>query len=352
MPLLSNCRTQILSILLVLFASVHAQTSSKGLLHFDGTKDYIQIDNIADTISGLDDFTLEFWMQADQDSQSMLRTTFFAANRIVGDNRFLIVFGGTTGNTGNVIIYDDNSGGSKFDIISSVSVGDNVCHHIAYSKLGSKGTLYIDGVLIESHTADYQLSASDKYSIGQDWDYGGTVNSDFYRGNMRDFRLWDHARTKSEILNNINAELTGNETGLIVLYHMNEGSPGSNNTSITKVDDDASSLDGKLMGFTLTGWESNYVTYNCNDIAGIGQIENSNEFNIYPNPSEGILIINASGAIKEILISDMFGKIVQHSEEMSTKQLTLNLQHLPAGCYHIQILDEAGFVSNENIVII
>ena len=343
----------ILSFLTLFFSfhSTNAQSPSKGLLHFDGSKDYINIDTIADTISKLDDFTIEFWMKANKDSQSMIRTTFFATNRTVGDNRFLIVFGGRTGATGNVIIYDENTGGSKFDIISSVNVGDNVCHHIAYSKKGSIGTLYIDGVLIDSHIADYKLSSYDRYSIGQDWDYGGTVNSDFYRGYMRDFRLWNHARTKTQILDNMNSKLTGNETGLIVLFHLNDGQANADNTSISHANDKANGYDGKLEGFNLIGNESNYTTFKCDEIAVVPNFQMENHINVYPNPSHGVVSIQTSFELSGIQVQDMFGNTVFSTTGSINQKGNFKLNGLASGYYTLLIKDEQENLYTKKLVL-
>ncbi len=46
----------------------------------------------------------------------------------------------------------------------------------------------------------------------------------FYSGLMDDVRIWNVARTASEIAANMNVELTGGEAGLVAYWKLDEGS--------------------------------------------------------------------------------------------------------------------------------
>lgn len=191
--------------------------------------------SLAAPMSLAPDFTVEFWMKADlNNNTSSPRVGLFSINPGVGNNTFLITMGGS-GSTqdGRIVLVDDPTG---FDLTSPQVVGDNVCHHVAYVRTGSIGTLFIDGGLAGSHVADYVLTSTDRYSIGQEWD--NTIPSDFYNGNMDELRIWTTARTQSQIQSTMNTELTGTlPPGLLAYYDFNQGIPsGSNNTEFSAIE--------------------------------------------------------------------------------------------------------------------
>ncbi|MFY0644671.1 MAG: hypothetical protein JXR19_09430 [Bacteroidia bacterium] len=43
--------------------------NDRASLHFDGQDDFVILDEVADTLSKLQNFTIEFWMIGDKDSQ-------------------------------------------------------------------------------------------------------------------------------------------------------------------------------------------------------------------------------------------------------------------------------------------
>ena len=77
---------------------------------------------------------------------------------------------------------------------------------------------------------------------------------------MDDVRIWNVARTQTEIQTNMNTELAGTETGLKAYYLFNQGISSGNNTTITSVTDKtANVLNGTLNNFAKTGATSNFV---------------------------------------------------------------------------------------------
>ena len=67
--------------------------------------------------------------------------------------------------------------------------------------------------------------------------------SQVLEGQIDDIRLWNTARTPSEIQDNMHKALTGNEVGLVGYWPMNEGEG-------TTVYDKAGSNDGTIHGAT------------------------------------------------------------------------------------------------------
>ncbi len=261
-------------------------------LHFDGVDDWVDLNSLSNTLSGSTNFSVEFWMKADLNNQtSSIRTSLFSINDLtVNGNRFLIILGGTNAQTGNIMIYDQGSWGTNSDFISAQVVGDNVCHHIAYTRNGLVGSIYIDGILAGTHVPDFNLAPTDLYSIGQEWDFTSTANpstSQFYNGYLRDIRIWGDTRTASEINQNMYATLTGTEPGLLALYHANDGFIGTNNAAnSTLVDASPNVFNGQLNAFALNGCVSNWANIDCDFITDVDSVDICLGSNAVLSPSD------------------------------------------------------------------
>lgn len=71
----------------------------------------------------------------------------------------------------------------------------------------------------------------------------------------------------------------------------------------------------------------------------------SNAIKVFPNPVTDILHIvsNAIDASKQIIeLRDITGSIILHQKELTTASIQLDISHLPAGMYVLQIRDEAS----------
>ncbi len=256
-------------IILVVFQIILGKllfAQSSNALSFSGSNAYVVLDALAQPISQSTDFTVEFWMKANlQDNTHSPRVALFAINpwvQGVPENKLLIIMGGSFSQTGNLLILEDVGGSAGVELESATVVGDGACHHIAYVKSGSTGSLFVDGVLEGTHTADVSVFESDRFSIGQEWDYANP--SDFYNGELDDLRVWTVARTAAQIQSTMTIELAGTETGLLACYDFNQGIPGGNNAGVTVLTDKtANNLHGQLFGFALNGSVSNWITDSC-----------------------------------------------------------------------------------------
>lgn len=73
-------------------------------------------------------------------------------------------------------------------------------------------------------------------------------------------------------------------------------------------------------------------------------------YNIFPNPSDGLLQIDARGSeYEKIIITDMNGKVI-FNEKGSIGQ-TINMRQYGSGIYNLQIIDFAGEACNTKIVV-
>jgi len=56
----------------------------------------------------------------------------------------------------------------------------------------------VDGVLEGTHTVNFNFSADNLWSIGQEWD-GGPIASNFLIGTVDDVRIYDYALSYGEV---------------------------------------------------------------------------------------------------------------------------------------------------------
>ena len=87
-----------------------------------------------------------------------------------------------------------------------------------------------------------------------------TTSSEFYEGQLDEVRVWNYARSQTEILAQKDVKIAGSTPGLVAYYRFNQGLPNANNAGITTLDDESpSNANGTLNGFALTGNSSNWT---------------------------------------------------------------------------------------------
>jgi hypothetical protein len=207
-------------------------------LSFDGTNDYIQMNNFVVPVSG--DFTVEFWVY--NRSNDGYREFISQGS---GGSAFYI---GITSSTGNIRCGDNW-------VVTNINLPLNTWTHLALTKSGTQGLLYKNGVQVASH-AGYSISSAGTLTLlGQQ--YGGL---EFPDAMLDELRIWNVARSAADISAQMGTELIGTESGLRALYHFNQGVAGGNNSGLTTLlDATANHFDGTLYNFALTGTTSNWV---------------------------------------------------------------------------------------------
>lgn len=158
------------------------------VLTLDGSGDYVSADNICQSIAG-DDVTLLAWINSDSTASQQF---FIAFNQSNGVNRLLM--GHQEGND-FLQLYDDG-----WHDFSGPVVFDGQWHCIVCVLSDSTNTvdLYVDGAYVDSLSSTVSISASDFFSLGQEYDSGPTT-SDFYEGLIDDVRVYNRTLSEDEI---------------------------------------------------------------------------------------------------------------------------------------------------------
>lgn len=329
-----------------LFFIGNSFSQSNNLLVFDGTNDYVNLDALqTDFYNNASNFSIEFWMNADYNDQGDVRTAMFAINQPAGENRLLFMLGGTTNQDGKLLIYDQVPGSGPL-YVSDVVIGDASCHHIAYIYDGTNGKVYIDGVLKDTHSPTFTFTSADRYSLGQEWD--NTTTSQFYKGQIDDLRIWDYARTDSEVSTGMDQQLNGTESGLIAYYDFDQGTAAANNTTVNVLSDKTTNgIDGNLINFSLNGTISNWIVSSCVEKypASIkDQDQIGFDIAVYPNPCVdhvNLVLDLSENSILLISLFDIEGRLILNLPPKLLNsgqfQQILNLQGISSGSYLVQI---------------
>ncbi len=245
---------------MMFFGQLQAQNNC---LEFDGTDDYINCGNIGFGGTGA---TLEGWVYVDNFlGNSTHINTLFGRE---WDNANLLLRLGDGGTLSNdqvqFLIWTATSG---YSLASTSALETDTWYHIAGVFDASAGMkIYINGVLDASLSTAGNLNStsSQNFIIGSYND--GTAR--YFDGFMDEIRVWNDARTETEIRQNMYRELPNpsGEANLAAYYKLNE-------TSGTTADDAKGSNDGTLTNYgSQSGyWQTSPAMFgpkNCLDFNG------------------------------------------------------------------------------------
>ena len=338
---------------------------------FDGTNDYINITTYVN-MSPTDAVTMEAWIRGDMPSGNG-----FIYDRIeVNDGFGLVVT-----NTGNLRL--TINGGLQLATTSAI-VTDGLWHHVAgtYDRNAGMMYVYIDGVVQDSavYASLITYSPEPRNSIG-----GPGPGSVYFNGEIDEVRIWNLARTSSEISSYKDSCLQGDETGLIAYWKLEEGS-GTLAADLTLNGNNGTLVNGAIWNDTVpcifcansytdtitvydttivydttfvtiydTTFVTSYDTVIVYDsiavtdtlvidvIISVGPPIGMNTIKVYPNPTKDQVIIHTGNfssmtnySIK--IINSLSQEVFNSTINQQTFTIDIS-QFGSTGLYYIQILD-------------
>jgi hypothetical protein len=169
---------------------------------------YIQIsDNIKYTIGGT--FTIEVDCYILDLNQLGYSNNLFSCEQMGPDSGFAVRYFGD----GHIeIVVGNNDWKDVKSDPDIMKVGEWI--HVALSNTGSTQKLYVNGneILTMNHT--HLPAANSPLVIGN----GSVFNDRVVNALVKNVRIWNTTRTESEITNNFDTALTGNESGLAAYF--------------------------------------------------------------------------------------------------------------------------------------
>ena len=190
-------------------------------------------------------------------------------------------------------------------ISGTQAVNDGNWHHLAasYDPLltTNQFKLYIDGVLhVEGNTT---IAVNTNTTSGLPLQIGRRLDGiNGFNGSIDEVRVWNVARTASEIAGNMNTEFCTLPAGLVAYYKFNQGAVLGNNTGLTTLNEEVAGNNGTLQNFALLGTTSNWVTGSG---IGNGSVQGPNIIasSCGPYTAPSGTVFNSSGTYQDTLMS-------------------------------------------------
>ncbi|MBA6154917.1 choice-of-anchor D domain-containing protein [Tenacibaculum sp. S7007] len=249
-------------------------------LDFDGTDDHISISH--NSSFNTNTFTVEgYFKTSSTTDNNPIISKYDATN----ENGFSIQLS----DTGRLRFYYKSSNITT-TVNSSISgLNDGNWHRFSIVFGDNTVQFYVDGTANSSNS--YATTPNAPTNTESTFIGYSSYSNQYFSGELDEIRFWSRALCSDELSAQETCELTGNESGLVAYYKLNEGNVNANNSSKSTANDETSNnLDGTLTNFSLTGPSSNWVDTTANNISG--------------NCSVAIPEINVQGNGNDILTGD------------------------------------------------
>lgn len=188
-------------------------------MNFNGNK-IIKIQSLFTKISN--SFTYEFWIKPTAsipiDSESLRGVSGTSGQRyVIGPGHGVNVQDAGVGvsvGTNGVIVYEHSSNYLPALLVYSISITDWI--HIAVVYREKTPYLYINGEFMKKGLTSQKENVYASGLIGGIEPYG------YYIGLLRELRIWNHARSDTQIQDTVSGKLTGDEDGLYGYWTFDE----------------------------------------------------------------------------------------------------------------------------------
>jgi hypothetical protein len=242
-----------LSLFFMFIIAVSSPVNAQNALDFDGIDDYVYT-----TYSGITS-------NSARSIEAWIKTTAVSDPNSGGSQQVIADYGTfVTGGRFTFCMVWNNSirievGGNGLS--GTTAINDGQWHHVAVTYDPNLTTnqykLYIDGSL----ETQGNLTVSTNTIAGTQLQIGKRIDgAKMFDGTIDEVRFWSDVRSPAEISQNRNTEFCLPANNLVAYYKFNNGTAGGTNTGLTTLTDHASTYNGTLSGFSLSGSSSNWVS--------------------------------------------------------------------------------------------
>jgi hypothetical protein len=198
---------------LATFSPAHAQTAAGRAFRFDGVNDSAFITNFG-AFMPTGAITIEMWLRPEYNTNQFS----FALYPDQTTNR--LAFSGPWPDGRMVWEHGNTNAGGRLTYIPGVTLSNTWQHFALVSDPGGAGIMRIhrNGVQEAGKVGTSPLSTGDY--LGEI--AGSTTRTQFFRGSIDEIRVWNVARTTTEIQFHSHRPLIGNEPGLVAYYRCDE----------------------------------------------------------------------------------------------------------------------------------
>lgn len=322
------------------------------------------------TSGGINEFTVEFWMQ-DRDGHQPTLIEYEDANAL------------------GFKVSLDGSGYVQFDLgstnfVSNTAFNLDECHHLAISVDASAGTsavcsLYVDGLLDAYTTLTYSNSSNlsvmngGRITFGGDYNAGTQTYSPNFTGDIDEIRIWKYKRSSTQIGDDYATFIIGQGAWLVGYWRLDE--------QYAQVFEDRSASGNNLFNGTSASAESYDVAdiVSCSPVSsqipdrkgrpasskpffgdqaysagknnvagGITLGANQNRITAYPNPFQDKILLGTDqlSCVKSISLISSIGNNVNINITNVSRGYEIDVpEYLPDGVYFLIITSSNGVVS-------
>jgi len=287
----------LVGVLLLTNTAVNAQNNA---LDFDGVDDYVTLPTSINDQITTNNVTVEGWFNIESigNQVTLVGEWYDNSDQNV---KFALYYDAPTNEI--VATLSDDGSNLNFPFLGFARPALNTWVHIAATYDGSNLRLYYNGVQVNEKPATMSLPTTGNglWVLGK-----RTDGPDQFKGKIDEVRIWNVARSASDILANYRNQVPPTAPNLVAYYQMDQGVAGGNNAVITSLVNSSNvpSLDGTLQGpFALTGSTSNFVE------TGIPTVYNGTWSQGAPNASrdaviEGNYSVAANLAAKTLTVNN------------------------------------------------
>ena len=227
--------------------------------------------------------------------------------------------------------------------VGTSSIAINTWYHVAGTWDGSTIKIYVNGVLEGSTSFSGNFgNSTNEVRIGGGLDN----NTENFEGLISSVRIWNITRSQTEIANNVNNCLIGNEQGLLAMYNMIDGSGSS-----TLTDETGNGYTGTLANMNITTAWVNNTPVDC----PCQLIMNQDATVIVNNsPTSSIASqtnVSCNGGADGSATATATGGTAPYIYLWSNAATPATVTGLAAGNYSVTVTDANGCSSVQNVTI-
>lgn len=236
--------------------SPEKETAIGNAMYFDGTDDMVAFDR--NRLLLANGITIEGWFKTGAGGDQII----FASNDAETNVLHHQIWVAANGLLNGISLYHLNPGLRTF---STTVVTDERWHHYALTHEGNDIKMYLDGVLEGTSTLTWSGNYDLRYIIGRGNPNSSEAGTAHFNGLMDEMRIWDHARTETEVNATMNQIIPSNEQGIVD----EDGSLGL--LSYWNFNEGQGSIVSDL---TPNGQSGNLLNYQSIDVNGLELVTN------------------------------------------------------------------------------
>lgn len=315
------------------------------ILAFDGVNDAVMIPSIGTGILGNnsnnESYTVEMKVKFNSLNTNNILFAKYNLTPIAG----FIIFTDSNG-----ILQFGQSYGATFSMAENATpLSINTWYRIVatFDYVSKTHKLYINGSLVDTKTE----TGTPNFST-LDSGIGRYYETDKFDGQMNDLRVWNIARTPTEVSSYTrNTQEQTDASNLLVHFKFNQGIANANNAGLTVLANEVvgSPYVGTLQNFALTGNNSNWtIDTTANETLHNNNFVKTNDLLLYPNPSNGYFTIEAKEELT-IKVFDLVGKLI-YTSNVSTGKNNIDINNYKAGVYVLNATNNSGKTNTVKLI--